>query len=113
QNAYHIGIVSSLKHPAQPPFAGGTEATAWYVAELLQEHGHFVTYFQTGQQSPKSATNLCLKAPHTHDYEHRQGGAVLKYCEYMENHQPLDVLINLSWIDSFPAACMQGFGPPQ
>ena len=43
-----IALLAHLRHPIDPPFAGGLEAYTWHLAEGLTARGHAVTLFAAG-----------------------------------------------------------------
>lgn len=47
-----IGIISHLKHPIRPPFAGGLEVFTHQITNALQSGGHDVTLFASSSSDP-------------------------------------------------------------
>lgn len=105
-----IGFITHMHHTSSPPFRGGTEATSWYTVQLLANNGHDVYLYQRGDTGPDHPRvhNIQFDAPTMYDQEHELAGKVIRHAE--QNN--LDVLINRSWISSFPALTTSGFGPP-
>lgn len=57
-----IAIVGLLHHPIAEPFAGGMESHTWWLAKKLQQRGHNVTLFASGDSDQSLGLQPCIEA---------------------------------------------------
>lgn len=106
-----VGIVTGLHKPAEPPFAGGVEASSWQLGSYIsqQRPGWEINYYTTGNTAP-AGCNL-------RDYKIAAGKNVFEYEDILAgmvlSDSDDDVIINLSNISSFIVANAMKIGPPQ
>lgn len=48
-----IALLGHIRHPIAQPFMGGMEAHSWMLAQALQDRGHEVTLFASGDSDPR------------------------------------------------------------
>lgn len=59
-----IALLTHLRHPIAPPFAGGMEAHGWSLAEGLARRGHEVVLFAAGDSDPRFAIDPVIPVHH-------------------------------------------------
>jgi len=75
-----IALLTHLRHPIAPPFAGGLEAYTWKLADGLTARGHTVVLFASGDSDRRFALDPVIPVHHERSHaglEHR-GDAGLK-----------------------------------